>query len=99
MPEAMLEIVELDDGDVVLRRVDSAEGSSEPFVRIHFSEEAKSLINGQSAQLGRLMISMGLQAVAKAHAEALKEAIESGELSDVDIETMEEAPPPNTKLH
>ena len=99
MPEAMLEIVELDDGDVVLRRVDSAEGSSEPFVRIHFSEEAKGLINGQSAQLGRLMISMGLQAVAKAHAEALKEAIESGELSDVDIETSEEMPPPNTKLH
>ena len=99
MPEAMLEIVELDDGDVVLRRVDSAEGSSEPFVRIHFSEEAKGLINGQSAQLGRLMISMGLQAVAKAHAEALKEAIESGELSDVDIEITEEIPPPNTKLH
>lgn len=99
MPEAMLEIVELDDGDVVLRRVDSTEGSSEPFVRIHFSEEAKGLINGQSAQLGRLMISMGLQAVAKAHAEALKEAIESGELSDVDIETAEQTPPPNTKLH
>ncbi|HMY28486.1 MAG TPA: hypothetical protein PK211_05850 [Agitococcus sp.] len=98
MPEAMLEIVELDDGDVVLRRVDSAEGSSEPFVRIHFSEEAKGLINGQSAQLGRLMISMGLQAVAKAHAEALKEAIESGELTDVDVDPAQSLPP-NTKLH
>ena len=34
MPEAMLEIVELDDGDVVLRRVDSAEGSSEPLLQV-----------------------------------------------------------------
>lgn len=98
MPEAMLEIVELDDGDVVLRRVDSTEGSSEPFVRIHFSEEAKGLINDQSAQLGRLMISMGLQAVAKAHAEALKEAIERGEIDEADL-AVEDNPPPNTKLH
>ena len=44
------------------------------------------------------MISMGLQAVAKAHAEALKEAIESGELTDVDVDP-EQSPPPNTKLH
>lgn len=94
----MLEIVEIENGDVVLRRADSTEGSSEPFVQIHFSEEAKDLINGQSAQLGRLMISMGLQAVAKAHAEALKEAIERGELPDFEIDE-EELPPPNTKFH
>lgn len=95
MPEAMLEIIELENGEVVLRRADSSEGSSEPFVRISFSEEAKTLINGQSAQLGKMMISMGLQAVARAHAEALKEAVEKGE---VDLDDDEQIPP-DTILH
>lgn len=97
MPEAMLEIVELENGEVVLRRADSSEGSSEPFVKISFSEEAKALINYQSAQLGRMMISMGLQAVARAHAEALKEAIESGEISEDELP--DDVVPPNTRLH
>ncbi|GEM_PF-642045 len=98
MPEAMLEIVELENGEVVLRRADSSEGSSEPFVKISFSEEAKALINYQSAQLGRMMISMGLQAVARAHAEALKEAIEKGEISEDELPD-DDAVPPNTRLH
>jgi protein-L-isoaspartate O-methyltransferase len=98
MPEAMLEIVELENGEVVLRRADSSEGSSEPFVKISFSEEAKALINYQSAQLGRMMISMGLQAVARAHAEALKEAIEKGEISEDELPD-DEVVPPNTRLH
>jgi len=99
MPEAMLEIVELENGEVILRRADSSEGSSEPFVRVSFSEEAKALINGQSAQLGRMMISMGLQAVARAHAEAIKEAIEKDELSEDDSTDDESSIPPNTRLH
>lgn len=98
MPEAMLEIIELENGEVVLRRADSSEGSSEPFVRISFSEEAKNLINGQSAQLGKMMISMGLQAVARAHAEALKEAVEKGEISQQDLDDDEQIPP-DTILH
>jgi anti-sigma28 factor (negative regulator of flagellin synthesis) len=98
MPEAMLEIVELESGEVVLRRADSSAGSSEPFVRVSFSEEAKALINGQSAQLGKMMISMGLQAVARAHAEAIKEAIEAGELSEDDSDD-DSSVPPNTRLH
>lgn len=98
MPEAMLEIVELENGEVVLRRADSSEGSSEPFVKISFSEEAKALINYQSAQLGRMMISMGLQAVARAHAEALKEVIEKGEISEDELPD-DDAVPPNTRLH
>ena len=65
---------------------------------ITFSEEAKALINGQSAQLGKMMISMGLQAVARAHAEAIKEAIEKGELSEDDSDD-DSAVPPNTRLH
>ena len=45
------------------------------------------------------MISMGLQAVARAHAEAIKEAIEKGELSEDDSTDDESSIPPNTRLH
>ncbi|PTQ90437.1 hypothetical protein [Agitococcus lubricus] len=96
MPEAILEIVELETGEVVLRRSDSSEGSSEPFVSIKFSEEAKVLVNHQSANLARFMISVGLQMVAKIHAEALQEAgVEQTATDDTD----ESPVPPNSRLH
>ena len=43
------------------------------------------------------MISMGLQAVAKAHAEALKKPLKVAMLN-VDVDP-EQSPSPNTKLH
>lgn len=103
MQEALLEIVELENGEVVLRRSDTSEGSSEPFVTIKFSEEAKGLVNNQSAQLARFMISVGLQMVAKIHAEALSDALHEGEEgaeADVDAdESLGDGAPPNTRLH
>ena len=85
MPEAILEIVELESGEVVLRRTDSSAGSSEPFVAIKFSQEAKELVNGNTAHLGRLMISMGLQMVAKMHKEAMEAAIKESESASDEI--------------
>ena len=82
MPEAILEIVELESGEVVLRRTDSSAGSSEPFVAIKFSQEAKELVNGNTAHLGRLMISMGLQMVAKMHKEAMEAAMKEAEAAE-----------------
>lgn len=92
MTEAVLEIVELESGEVVLRRIDSSQGSSEPFVAIKFSSEAKDLVQGQTAQLARLMISVGLQMVAKMHKDALEKAMQEGDNTD-DIS------PPNGRLH
>ena len=96
MPEAVLEIVELENGEIVLRRTDSSAGSSEPFVAIKFSQEAKELVNG-TAHLGRLMISMGLQMVAKMHKEAMEAAMKEAEAAENAAE--EDMPPPNSRLH
>ncbi|MBH1972091.1 hypothetical protein FK216_13055 [Moraxellaceae bacterium AER2_44_116] len=98
MPEAILEIVELESGEVVLRRTDSSAGSSEPFVAIKFSQEAKELVNGNTAHLGRLMISMGLQMVAKMHKEAMETAMKESEGLDESLPE-EDMPPPNSRLH
>jgi hypothetical protein len=99
MPEAILEIVELESGEVVLRRTDSSAGSSEPFVAIKFSQEAKELVNGNTAHLGRLMISMGLQMVAKMHKEAMEAAMKESESSSDESLAEEDMPPPNSRLH
>jgi|266.fasta.fasta_contig_51_2680676_length_595_multi_1_in_0_out_0_1 hypothetical protein len=99
MPEAILEIVELESGEVVLRRTDSSAGSSEPFVAIKFSQEAKELVNGNTAHLGRLMISMGLQMVAKMHKEAMETAMKESEGSSDELLAEEDMPPPNSRLH
>jgi len=58
---AFLEIVETDDGDVVLRRADSTEGNSEPLVSIRFSAEAKAMLGDHLGDIARGMIGAGVQ--------------------------------------
>ncbi len=57
----LLEIVELSDGEVVLRRADSSEGTGEPLVRIRFSREARGFLGDRAGALGKSMIAAGLQ--------------------------------------
>ncbi|MDO8331795.1 MAG: hypothetical protein Q7T36_15120 [Fluviicoccus sp.] len=59
----LLEVVEVRDGEVVLRRADSSQGSGEPLVSIRFSEEAREILGGQAGNLGKSMIAAGLQMV------------------------------------
>lgn len=65
MATALLEVIELPTGEVVLRRADSSEGSSEPLVTIKFSEEAKQILGANAGDLGKTMIGVGLQIVAQ----------------------------------
>jgi limonene-1,2-epoxide hydrolase len=58
---AFLEIVETEDGDVVLRRADSTVGTSEPLVAIRFSAEAKALLGSHLGDIARGMIGTGVQ--------------------------------------
>lgn len=58
---AFLEIVETEDGDVLLRRADSTEGNSEPLVAIRFSAEAKAMLGGHLGDIARGMIGAGVQ--------------------------------------
>ncbi|GHC30681.1 hypothetical protein [Aidingimonas halophila] len=50
---AILEIVELSDGEIVLR---SAEGEGEPLLRIRFSEEAAELLQQSRFEVAQEMI-------------------------------------------
>lgn len=65
MTTSILEIVELPDGQVVLRRSDASEGSSEPLASIRFSDEARVLLQGHAGDLGRGMMMAGLQIVGR----------------------------------
>ena len=59
----LLEIVELPEGEIVLRRADSSGGSGEPLASIRFSAEARELLGGHAGNLGKAMIAAGLQMV------------------------------------
>lgn len=61
MSAAFLEIVETDDGEIVLRRTDSSPGVSEPLVSIRFSEEVKTLLGEHVSQVANAMIGAGVQ--------------------------------------
>ena len=73
-----MEIVELEDGEIVLQRADD---DSEPLVTIRFSDESNLYIMGQGLEVARAMIQAGIQAAA---------AI--AEQGEVEMETSEEAP-------
>ncbi len=58
---SFLEVVETDDGEIVLRRTDSSPGSTEPLVRIRFSPEARAFLGEHLGDIGRGMIGTGVQ--------------------------------------
>lgn len=51
---AMLEIVQLSNGDIVLR--DPDHGGAEPLLRIQFSREVRTMLGGDAMQVAKLMI-------------------------------------------
>ena len=57
MSTSFLEIVELSEGRIVLRRGEN-EGD---LVTLEFSEEAKAFLQGQHLEIAKAMFSMGLQ--------------------------------------
>lgn len=63
--ETMLELVQLDGGEIVLRPVESdestAEGKTAPLVSIQFSEQIKDLLGDDLQGVGQHMIHSALQ--------------------------------------
>lgn len=57
---SLFEIVETASGEIVLKRADS-EGA--PLIKINFSEEALEYLGEMKSEVGRAMISAGVQAV------------------------------------
>lgn len=59
---AVLEILELPDGEIVLRR---AGGDEEPLARIRFSEESLGYLGGMRLAVARAMFEAGIRAAAE----------------------------------
>lgn len=68
MSTAVLEIVQLPNGDIVLKRGDD---DVEPLVSISFSEESKAYIDGVELDIAKVMIQAGIQAAAHIHSAQL----------------------------
>lgn len=62
MSSTVLEIVELPDGEIVLKRVDSEE---EPLLNIRFSEESLGYMPQVRLEVAKAMIQAGIQAFAE----------------------------------
>lgn len=73
MPTSFLEIVELPDGRIELRRADD-EGS---LVTLNFSEDAKVFLQGQHVEVAKAMLSVGVQMAGRL-AEGVLEKEEDG---------------------
>lgn len=58
MPSSFLEIIELADGTVALRRPDE---KGKPLLRIEFSEEAREFLQGNYVEVAKVMIGAGMQ--------------------------------------
>lgn len=69
----LFEILELDNGDVVLRRADE---EGEPLVTIKFSDESESYLKNAKMEIARAMVQAGLEATSEM-ANAEPEEIES----------------------
>jgi hypothetical protein len=72
MSSSLYEIVELPDGDVVLRRIDDED--AEPLVKIHFSEESLNYLGESKFAIARAMIEAGMEA---ANDETQDDSVES----------------------
>jgi hypothetical protein len=61
VPTAFLEIVELDNGEIVLKRADD---DAEPLARIRFSEESSLFMMDNGLEVAKVMFQAGIQAAA-----------------------------------
>jgi len=70
MSTTLYEIVLLPDGDFVLQRADEKE---EPLIRIHFSDEARGMLQDASMDVAKAMIDAGIDMVEQLGEEMLEE--------------------------
>lgn len=83
----LYEIVELENGDIALQRVDDA---GEPLVRIRFSEESLYFLNDARFEVAKAMIEAGLDAASdiQDQQEAVDaDPVDNGDVADADAST------------
>ncbi|MEO1079056.1 MAG: hypothetical protein AAFY29_05840 [Pseudomonadota bacterium] len=85
MPTSLLEIVDLGDGEIVLKRAEEeGDPEKEPLVTIRFSEESRVYIMDQGMEVAKAMIQAGIQAAAQLAEQADIE---------MEVEQVESSPP------
>ncbi|MFV0478935.1 MAG: hypothetical protein ACK5ME_14040 [Parahaliea sp.] len=92
MSTALLEIVDLGDGEIVLQRV---EDDSEPLVRIHFSQESRMYLMENTLEVAKAMIQAGLQTASALNEQSDKAEAEQTESDEASADM---SPPPRV-LH
>ncbi|MFT5033014.1 MAG: hypothetical protein ACI9OO_000946 [Bacteroidia bacterium] len=85
-----LELAELPNGDIVLKRSDD---DGEPLVVISFSEESRQFMTAPPLEVARAMIQAGIQVAADDGGMAIEEDIEDDEL------LVEAIPPDGKTVH
>ena len=86
MSTALLEIVDLGDGEIVLQRADAGEG--EALVSIQFSEETSAYLMDNNLEVAKAMIQAGIQAGAKL-----------AEMTNMEVESAEESKTAGRTVH
>ncbi len=76
MSTALYEIIMLPDGDFALQRTDEKE---EPLIRIHFSDEARTLLQDAGMDVAKAMIDAGIDMVEQLG----DESDEEGEVTEI----------------
>lgn len=77
---SIYEIVELPDGDVVLRRADDED--AEPLVKIHFSEESLDYLGESKFAVARAMIEAGMDAASDETQEDLRDSVPEDQIEE-----------------
>ncbi len=86
MSTALLEIVDLGDGEIVLQRADDDDG--EPLVSIQFSEETSAYLMEHNLEVAKAMIQAGIQAAAQL-----------AEMAKVEVDVDQKGVPTGRTLH
>ncbi|WP_299177076.1 hypothetical protein [uncultured Neptuniibacter sp.] len=76
-PEMVLEIIELDDGELAIRHADS---DGEPMLRVNFSDELRAKLSDQCLDVARVMLTAGIQMVAESGLDLTGDEKEEAEL-------------------
>lgn len=85
MTSSFLEIVQLADGEIVLKR---SEEEGEPLVEIRFSEESKAYLGDSDIDIAKVMIQAGIQAAAYFSESQLSDSEMSKTLDDSEEHTL-----------
>lgn len=86
MSDMFLEIIELDDGQIALKRADS---DDEPIMRISFSESVREQLEEECIDVAKVMLTAGIHMISDLN---IKAAEAEGSDFDADLDDVDSQP-------